>query len=404
VAPNRQPLLIAVYIVLGILVIASSFYAGFLVGKSSALNAGTPKGNGGELAGELQIIEYSDYQCPFCGRVEPTVEQIRQNYGDKVQIVYKNYPLESIHPYALNAAIAAECARNQGEDKFWQYHDKLFQNQQALDVPQLKQYAADLGLNTGKFNTCLDNKETEPRVRADMQEAQAKGVSGTPSFWIKDELVVGAQPYAVFQQKIDDKLAGKAPAAPQPPAAPEPVVKADVATGEHILGDPKAKVTIVEFSDYQCPFCKRFYTDTEGQIRDQYVKSGKVKIAFRNFPLPFHSNAQIAAEAAECAAKVGGNDAFWKYHDTLFTKGDGDGTGLDAASLKQYAKDQGLDTAKFNTCLDNHETKAIVDKDTADGSAAGVQGTPTSYINGKQVVGALPFANFKTEIDTALSS
>ncbi|MGZ4821372.1 MAG: DsbA family protein [Terriglobales bacterium] len=182
----------------------------------------------------------------------------------------------------------------------------------------------------------------------------------------------------------------------QPPPTPA------VLAGSHILGDADAKVTMVTFCDFQCPYCKSFYTDTEWQIVNEYVKTGKAKIAFRHFPLSIHQNAQMAAQAAECAAKVGGNDAFWKYHDTLFTKGRSDGTGLEAPSLKQYAADLQLDTATFNTCLDKQELAAIVSKDSADGEAAGVRATPTFFINGKSLVGALPFSSFKAAIDAQL--
>ena len=177
---------------------------------------------------------------------------------------------------------------------------------------------------------------------------------------------------------------------------------ASVASASHILGNSDAKVTIIKFCDFQCPYCKSFYTDTEWQVVSEYVVTGKAKIAFRHFPLSIHQNAQIAAEAAECAAKVGGNDAFWKYHDTLFTKGQSDGTGLDALSLKQYAAELKLDTTKFDSCLDNRESSTIVVKDSGDGSSAGVRATPTFFVNGKLIVGALPYSTFKAVIDGEL--
>jgi protein-disulfide isomerase len=160
-------------------------------------------------------------------------------------------------------------------------------------------------------------------------------------------------------------------------------------------------VTIVEFSDFQCPYCKSFFTSTEPQIISTYVNTGKAMFAYRQFPLSLHQNAQIAAEASECAAQVGGN-AFWKYHNTLFTKGQGDGTGLDVTALKQYAADLQLDTTAFNACLDNHATAAAVSKDVSDGVAAGVQGTPTFFINGKILVGTQPFSAFQAAIEAEL--
>ncbi len=402
-APSKT-VLMTVYIILGLLVIATSFYTGYLVGKMGSGSNGqdptTQTGTGSAANGKLQIIEYSDFQCPFCSRVNPTITQIKADYADKVEIVFKNFPLESIHPNAFNAAMAAECARDQG--KFWEMHDKLFANQGTLEIDNLKKYAADVGVNTAKFNTCLDTKATEARVRADIAEATAKGVQGTPSFWMKDELFVGAQPYANFKTKIDEKLSGKpaAPAAAQQPQAPAPGTKVNVAAGRYVKGSATAKVELVHFSDYQCPYCKRFYEQNEAQLETEYVKTGKVKITFRNYPLPFHQNAQVAAEAAECAGLQG---KFWEFHDVLFTKGNGDGTGLDAASLKQYAADLKLDTTKFGACLDNGETKSIVTKDAADGQTAGVSGTPTTFVNGVAVVGAVPYTDLKAAIDAALA-
>lgn len=159
------------------------------------------------------------------------------------------------------------------------------------------------------------------------------------------------------------------------------------------------KVEIVEFSDFQCPFCQQFYNNAYKEIKTKYIDTGKVKLTFRQYPLPFHGSAQKAAEASECANK---QDKFAAYHDVLFVKGQSDGTGLAVTDLKQYAKDLGLNTAKFDACLDNGETADIVKKDFEDGSKAGVNGTPTFFINGKKVVGAQPFTVFEAAIEEAL--
>lgn len=176
----------------------------------------------------------------------------------------------------------------------------------------------------------------------------------------------------------------------------EPTGKVDVTVGDNPAeGDKNAPVTIVEFSDFQCPYCGRFYSQTYTQIREQYIKTGKVKVYFRNFPLSFHENAQKAAEAVECAGEQG---KFWEMHDKLFENQDK----LDVASLKQYAKDLKLDTTKFNTCLDSGKMASKVQKDFSDGSSFGVSGTPSFFINGKLLVGAQPFSAFQQEIEAAL--
>ena len=115
---------------------------------------------------KVTIVEFSDFQCPFCLRVMPTLKRVKQTYGDKVRIVWKDFPLTQIHPQAFKAAEAGNCAREQG--KFWEYHDRLFSNQQALQPDYLKKYAADAGLDTTKFNACLDTAKYSDRVQEQM--------------------------------------------------------------------------------------------------------------------------------------------------------------------------------------------------------------------------------------------
>jgi protein-disulfide isomerase len=166
------------------------------------------------------------------------------------------------------------------------------------------------------------------------------------------------------------------------------------------MGSASAPVTMYEFGDFQCPFCQSFTKNTLPELKTKYIDTGKVRLVFRHFPLSFHVNAQISAEAAECANRQG---KFEAYHDILYTDGSGDGTGLDVVSLKKYAGKIGLNVTMFNQCLDNHETKVVVAADQTEGSKVGVNGTPTFYINGAQVVGAQPVATFEQAIDAALT-
>jgi protein-disulfide isomerase len=152
----------------------------------------------------VTIIEFSDFQCPFCLRVMPTLKRVRETYGDKVRIVWKDFPLTSIHPQAFKAAEAGNCAREQG--KFWEYHDQLFANQQALQPEYLKKYAADAGLDASKFNACLDTARYSDRVQEQMGIGTGLGVGSTPSMFINGRLVSGAQPYETFVSVIDEEL------------------------------------------------------------------------------------------------------------------------------------------------------------------------------------------------------
>jgi protein-disulfide isomerase len=152
----------------------------------------------------VTIVEFSDFQCPFCQRVMPTLKRLKEAYGDRIRIVWKDFPLTQIHPEAFKAAEAGNCAREQG--KFWEYHDVLFGNQQALQPEYLKKYAADLGLNVTTFATCLDTAKHNDRVQSQMGVGNSLGVSATPATFINGRLVGGAQPYEVFASIIEEEL------------------------------------------------------------------------------------------------------------------------------------------------------------------------------------------------------
>ena len=200
------------------------------------------------------------------------------------------------------------------------------------------------------------------------------------------------------------------PPAPSPTAAPaEPagdVPPVDVKK-DHIRGDiTKATVAVIEYSDMECPFCKRVHP-TYQQIMDTYGDK-KVVWVYRHYPLPFHANAPKEAEASECAAELGGNDAFWKYTDAIFERTTAGGTGFPLANLVPLAKELGLDEAAFKTCLDSGKYAQHVQDDMSGGSAAGVNGTPGNIVlnleteESQLVSGAVPFASFQSAIDAML--
>ena len=173
-----------------------------------------------------------------------------------------------------------------------------------------------------------------------------------------------------------------------------PPPRVEVAATGPARGPGDAKVTIVEFSDFQCPYCGAAYTTVE-QLMQQYA--GKVKLVFRQFPLPIHPNAEKAAEASLCAADQG---KFWEFYDLLFKNQ----KKLEVADLKGYAGSAGLDATKFGQCLDSGEKKKQVDSDVEAGQAAGVNGTPAFFINGVFINGAMPIDEFKKVIDPELAS
>jgi protein-disulfide isomerase len=160
----------------------------------------------GNASAPILMIEFSDFQCPFCLRAHATIEQVLKTYGDQIHFVYRNYPLPS-HPNARPAAEAAACAADQG--KFWPYHDRLFEQQSKLSDSDLKQHAAALGLDTAKFDACVDSHQFKALVDADTRDGEQAGVDGTPAFFINGRMLSGAQPFESFKRIIDEELAAQ---------------------------------------------------------------------------------------------------------------------------------------------------------------------------------------------------
>src|SRR3989339_203536 len=159
----------------------------------------------GELKAPVMLIEFSDYQCPFCQQIHPTLKKIFEDYNGQVAWAYKHFPLDQLHPFARQAAEAAECAGDQ--DKFWEYSDSLYNNQKLFSETYFAQLASELGLNAGKFNDCVASGKYKDLVSADQAEGISAGVSGTPGTFVNGQLVKGAVPYETFKQIIDSILA-----------------------------------------------------------------------------------------------------------------------------------------------------------------------------------------------------
>ncbi len=201
------------------------------------------------------------------------------------------------------------------------------------------------------------------------------------------------------------------PTQPSDPSQPSNV-KVDVGNAP-FLGDENAPVTIIEFSDYQCPFCRKFWTETLPSIKSEYIDTGKVKFVYKDFPLDsIHPGATPAAEAARCVREQGGVDAYFEMHDKIFSEqnildGGGPITGpvqgtaqFGTIELKKWAQDIGYD---IESCLDSGKFKNEVQKDLSDAQSAGGRGTPYFVINGKPLSGAQPFSAFKQVIDAELA-
>ncbi len=324
-------------------------------------NEGVPAATGhptlGNRAALVTIVEFADFECPYCAQAEASLARVRRTYGaDMVRIVWKNLPL----PFHVNAMPAAEAAMGvfatKGNDAFWRFHDAALEGVGPLgatrqaaaggeDIATLaySKWAKDAGVqDAGAFRSGLAAGRWAEAVTRDQREASALGVVGTPSFFVNGTRVVGAQPFETFQTLIDGQIrAAKSKLAAGTPAdrlyavlSRENVAHdkkaedddedgggADTKTVYWVpvgkspsRGSSEALVTIVEFADYECPFCSR----AEGTVKalsDEY--GDKLRIVFKDAPLPFHPRAEPAAQAALEVRTEKGDAAFWAMHDAL---------------------------------------------------------------------------------------
>jgi protein-disulfide isomerase len=367
----------------------------------------------------VTIIEYSEFECPFCARVNPTMKQIfdAPEYAGKIRVIFKHNPL----PFHKNAQLAAEASlAAHAQGKFWEMHDKLFENQKALTRPDLEKYATEIGLDLVKFKDALDKNTYKDAVAKDLAEAGKAGVKGTPHFLINGKAISGAQPFDAFKTVIDAEIkemetltkGGKslgdafgervkanfkleaADAKPAAPAGPDPADELFVPVGDSpVKGDAAAPVTLVVFSEFQCPFCSR----VEGTLKELQTKYGKdLRIVWKDNPLPFHDKAEPAARAGIAAHAQG---KFWEFHDKLFANQQA----LGLEELKGYAKELGLNMAKFEADMNAPTAAASIKEDQALATRLAARGTPHFFINGFRLRGAQPAPKFIEIIDRELA-
>jgi protein-disulfide isomerase len=365
----------------------------------------------------VTIVEFSSYQCPFCGRVQPTLKRIAEEFGDDVRFVFKQHPL----PMQANsrAAARASLAAN-AQGKFWEYHDLLLANQTALTEENFVAWAGQLGLDLDRFNADRNADWTNAQVDADLAVASRHNVRGTPNFLINGKPVTGAQPFDAFASVIREELAAtralldagkgigeafgerldanvKAAAAAQapPPGQPDPNQKMRVPVGNSpAKGGKEPLVTLVEFSSYQCPFCNRV-RPTIDALAAEY--GDDLRVVFKHRPLPMQQQSEPAARAAIAAQQQG---KFWEFHAGLFENQGRIGPAL----FSELAESLGLDKAKFEADMASDATTQRLREDTSLADQVQAQGTPHFFINGARVVGAQPLEAFKGVVDKELAN
>jgi protein-disulfide isomerase/formylglycine-generating enzyme required for sulfatase activity len=359
----------------------------------------------------VTIVEWADFQCPFCQRAEATLKQIVDTYSRDVRVVWKDNPLP-FHNRAKAAATLARVAKAlQGDAGFWAAHDALFENQSNLDDPGLEKLAGQLHLPWTRIKGAIASDRYKADFEASVDVAMDLNARGTPHFFINGRRLSGAQPFENFKKLIDEELVkaralvdGGTPRARlyddvmKDAKGPPPPERKDVplpGKGNPVKGPAGAKVVIQEFADFQCPFCKRAQP-TMDQIIKQY--GGRVKVVWRNLPLDFHTDAPLAAEAAYEAFVQQGNGGFWRFQKKLYDKQ----PDIKRPTLEAIAQEIGLDMRTFRAALDDHTHRAAIDDDKHIADTAGIRGTPGFTINGYFLSGAQPFAQFDKLIKLAL--
>ena len=362
----------------------------------------------------VTMIVFSEFQCPFCKRVEDTLKQVTEAYPNDVRLVWKDNTLP-FHNRAKPAAILGRVAYSKKGDKgFWDAHDAMFASAPKLEDDDLKAVSEKLGLGWDTVKTAIDQNKYTDKLDQSMDLASDFQARGTPHFFINGVRLSGAQPFEKFKALIDEQLnLAKAVVAKGTPKAkvyeeitkngkePPPPEKKQIAAPDAsspFKGGANAKVVIQEFSEFQCPFCKRVGPAIK-EIEKEY--GNRIKIVWRHLPLPFHKEAPLAAEAAQEMFAQKGNAAFWQFHDKLFESQAAPG-GLERANLEKIAQELGADMTKFKAALDTNKHKAKVNADAKAGNDAGINGTPAFVINGYYLSGAQPAAAFKKIINKAL--
>jgi protein-disulfide isomerase len=375
----------------------------------------------GSVDAPVTLVEISDFECPFCARVQPTLAKLKQKYGpSRLRVVWKHNPL----PFHENARpthdVAAAIYMLAGPSAFFEFHDLVFDNQQDLTPANVEAWAAQVGVSSTALFSWLEAGKPAAKVQQDMDLAQELGASGTPAFRINGVTLSGAQPIERFEAVIDEQLtaakqltlAGTPPrlvystltdknvqAAPRsekraPAEDDTKVWNVTVAADDPVRGPGDALVTIVNFSDYQCPYCKRV-EDTLREVSKAYPKD--VRIVWKDNPLPFHARAKPAAIFARVVFQKQGNDAFWRLHDALFENQ----VSLEDEDLEELAKKQRIPWAPIRAALAAEKAPKL-EESTALAADFQVRGTPHFFVNGRRLAGAQPFDAFKKLIDEEL--
>jgi protein-disulfide isomerase len=408
-------------IVLAVTAVASADTVTQQAPATASFDPGTiyniPRGDApseGPREAPITIVDWSDYACGFCNRVQDTLDRLGRLYPGQIRWVHREMPADEDDPLAAEAARATSA-----QGRFRPMHDRLFALHGRVDRAGVELIARELGLDMIRFRADLDAGTYRASIGRDIADAERLGITGTPTLFINGRVVHGNQPLEVFASVVDEELARAAeasakhpldlytslvetgkPGADAPRDATNLIVPLDqthayrVGLGlpGHQLGPDDALVTIVEWSDFQCPFCAKEAPVLQ-HIRAKF--GDDVRVVYRHMAMPFHPQSTIAAEAGVAAAEQG---KFWAFHDQVFAHFGH----LSRSDLESYAKAAGLDMPRFRAALDTRRFHDAVIAETAAAEALGVDGTPTMFINGVPIAGARDEATMDRLIDAHL--
>jgi protein-disulfide isomerase len=324
----------------------------------------------------VKIVEFADFRCPFCAKMAEPVERLIEAYPGVLQVEFRQFPL-AMHPDAAPAHRAALAAAEQG--RYREMRRALYTHRGPMDEPSLIRLAVDLGLQVDRFRTALEDRSLGERLAADMAEGESLGVTGTPTLFVNGVQFTG---YRSFEElsRLVEKAAGF--------ETPDPVASPAGSQLTPVRGSPLAPRELVLFSDLRCPFCANANGAVQ-QLVNQY--RGKVRVAFRHFPLDIHPDAKLGHVAALAAGRQG---RFWEFQDAVFSSTEE----MTEAFLMQLAGSLGLDQDRFEADLDDTVLRNQVESDLALGRALGISGTPTFVIDGELEVGIRTAAELATRL------
>jgi len=352
-------------------------------GQSDAqkdLQAATPTSATPAAAQPVSIVVFSDFECPYSSQMFFVLQKLQARYSQQLHITYKQSPL-SIHPDSPLAHRAALAAGRQG--RFNDMAELLYSNQKPQDISTLTAFAHQLHLDVARFRRDLNSSSVAAELDADLEESRAFAVDQTPTLFINGKTLFGYQSEQTIADVIDKTAANDATAPATVPAGVgetiEPALVAAIQRSPTAAqGAADAPLTIVEFTDFQCPYCRAAVAPLEQLMA---ARGRDVRWIIRAFPLDFHPDSELATEAALAAGEQG---KFWPMHDLIFANQ----SALKLENLRTYAEQLHLDMHTFNDALATHRFAGQIAADRALGTKAGVNGTPTFVIDGQLLIGA----------------